>query len=689
MHTTRRWLVLAALSLLAAIIFGAGIQWGLPSHDVDPFLFSNTDERLSGAEIDRLAGGWDENSQRAADVAAHPILDRSKPITLIENRQGQAPADADAANRARILLRYRLYSYQPDEMITFRALAMMHPRKMEFDPRLYQYGGLWIYPVGGLLQAASLVGAVKLTTDRVFYLDHPEQFGRLYVVARAYSAAWGVVGVIAVFLLMQRLQGGLSGLSPSPGTPGEGSGNSDCPRPGGVRASVICKPAMQANTIKPSPQPSPGVPGEGVGGEKTQFDAALFLPSVAAICFMCMPAVIDLAHEAKPHLPGAVILLLAILSASNDVVTGKRTWMLLTASLCGAAAAMVLWAAVGFVLIPMAVLLAAGESRTRRINRVVLGFAVAVLVYFAANPYVAIHLLRGDSEVLRSNLANTDAMYHAGSLGSGMVNAVRLIAVGTSWPLALLGVCGIFVWRRARNSSSPSPGTPGEGRGGAASEGEGLAPEVQSSSAFQLSPHPNPLPVYQERGKTQNAPEANHRRAIALMLAVLAGVVLIQFVTFAAKKPGEYARFGLMIDIALMLSAMAATGKLFTRPVSRAVAGAVLVLATCTYGFAYERGFLRDSTANNSRMQTAQMLRLLRESFPNDYRPVLALESEPAPYCLPPVNLSTWKIVLLPRDSTFVSVKPSDQVRVFDPRETAMSWADKPFRVESTFSRGR
>ena len=58
------------------------------------------------------------------------------------------PKDQDSVNRARILRRYKLYSFQPDEMNTFRALAEMHPDAMQFDPRLYQYGGLWIYPVG-------------------------------------------------------------------------------------------------------------------------------------------------------------------------------------------------------------------------------------------------------------------------------------------------------------------------------------------------------------------------------------------------------------------------------------------------------------------------------------------------------------------------------------------------------------
>ena len=82
-----------------------------------------------------------------------------------------------------------------------RSLAGMKPGQLQLDPKLYQYGGLWVYPVGALLKVGSILGFIKLTPDLAFYLDHPEEFARFYVVARLYSAAWGVVGAWAVFML--------------------------------------------------------------------------------------------------------------------------------------------------------------------------------------------------------------------------------------------------------------------------------------------------------------------------------------------------------------------------------------------------------------------------------------------------------------------------------------------------------
>src|SRR5260221_14715495 len=87
-------------------------------------------------------------------------------------------------------------------MVTFKALAGM--KASRFDPRMYQYGGLWIYPVGALLKVADRLGLVTVRPDFNYYLDRPEEFGRFYVVARVYSGLWGLVGVWGVFALVRR-----------------------------------------------------------------------------------------------------------------------------------------------------------------------------------------------------------------------------------------------------------------------------------------------------------------------------------------------------------------------------------------------------------------------------------------------------------------------------------------------------
>ena len=272
--------LILALLLLGAGVFVTGITWGLPSRDVDQFLFGSA-VPWSGEEILRLAGDRPDDPYRGADVDIDPLVDRDRVVCLNETD----------AQRAAIVRRYRLYSYQPDEMITLMSLADMG-RSGSFDPKLYQYGGLWIYPVGALLKLASIGGAITLTPDLTFYLDRPEEFGRFYVVARLYCVAWALVGVWAVYWLTRRLTGGCS-----------------------ISATL------------------------------------------AAACYIVMPVVVNMAHEAKPHLPGAVLMLLVVAAAMRYVETGRRGWWLATAGLCGAAFGMVLSALPVFAVLPVMMLL--------------------------------------------------------------------------------------------------------------------------------------------------------------------------------------------------------------------------------------------------------------------------------------------------------------------------------------------
>jgi hypothetical protein len=647
------------LLIIAAAVFGIGINWGLPTKSVNSYLLpadslaqdSTQAYRFSGAAIAHAAGSdWGEDSTLPADVQRHPVLDRSQPVTLLENpvpitrdqiynrgdqslrnlvaqqtkswqdlqaviQQSGAGSEAaydariaylktgdavqqyvdqynadhlpgftdarrnDAQSRARILLRYRLYSYQPDEMITFRALSQMHPDRRDFDPRMYQYGGLWIYPIGGLLKAASIFGWVKLTADVGSYLDNPDDFARFYIVARAYAAAWGIVGVAAVFVIARRL---------------------------------------------------------------TSCNA---LAAAAALCFIAMPITINAAHEAKPHLPGTALLLLALLAASNYVATGRCKSLIWTSIACGAAVAMVLSAAVGLILIP-AMIVARRPSPGRAVGMIFAGLLLAVTVYFISNPYVAAHLI-GNHQTLATNFANTRAMYAAGPISRSLLSAVKLLAEGASPPLAAAGILGAILLAVTGCKTVEK------------------SDEAQTPPKFSVC-------------------------ALSGLLALLALAVCIQFAIFAAGKPDEYARFALFTDTSLAIAAPVAIGRICHHGASRIVLGAILIAATVLYGEAYEIGFLQDSSATTSRTRTADYLRdwlATATATSPKTRPILAVTSEPAPYCLPPVNLFGWNMILLPRDADQAAgisgaglmVMVDESENPWKPGSTPISWANKTF----------
>ncbi|HEV2295248.1 MAG TPA: glycosyltransferase family 39 protein [Tepidisphaeraceae bacterium] len=532
--------VMAVLMFVAAGVFLTGINWGLPSRWVDPYLFGN-EPVWSGEKLLSLAPP--SGGALGADVDANPLTKRSYPIVLNDRDE----------KRAEIIRRYRLFSHQPDEMITFMALSRINQH--HGDPRLYQYGGLWIYPVGAMLKLADIVGFIDLRggpEGQAYYLDHPESFGRFYIVARLYTVLWGLVGVWAVFWIVRRLTG--SDLAAATG----------------------------------------------------------------ALCYTFMPVVVNMAHEAKPHLPGAVLMLLSAVAATKYVETGRTRWWIAAGALCGAAFGMVLSSLVCFAIIPVMVLLRKDDWE-RRVRVAVGATAVGFMIYLATNPYVLINAIVAP-EILKSNLENSTAMYGRRGLG-GLWNAIVLLGAGTSPPLLIAGVLGT-VWLIHR----------------------GLRPcrDVCTGSGD-----------------------------VGWLLLAPAALIAIQFALLAEGKPGEYARFAIFTDIALAIAAVAAADG-WLRAWLRPTVMVLLVMVTAVWGVPYILGFVADSGPGSSR-------RVAAETIAAEIGDV-AVIAEPAPYAVPPVDLFARKLVLIGTKNPPLSghwyVRASDTSdRLFD---TPISWANKP-----------
>ncbi|MFH1747875.1 MAG: glycosyltransferase family 39 protein [Planctomycetota bacterium] len=171
--------------------------WGLPDRTHDKLLFGG--QPAWNAERFQVAAALQERRQRAAgaDTDLNPLAVHERIVKLT----------SDESARAEILRRYRLFSRQPDEMITLMALQRMQPRELDFDPRLYQYGGGYIYLVAGAIAVAALPGYTNLTADASLYLEQPELFARFYLVARFIVLIFGALTLVAVWKLTRRAAG--------------------------------------------------------------------------------------------------------------------------------------------------------------------------------------------------------------------------------------------------------------------------------------------------------------------------------------------------------------------------------------------------------------------------------------------------------------------------------------------------
>ena len=185
-----------ALVLWWAVMFPL-VFWGLPSAHNDDLLFGG--EQAWSPERYRAEEDLEARRQRAggADTDLDPLSARAGVVTLTQTD----------VERAAILRRYRLFTRQPDEMITLMALQRMNPRELDFDPQLYQYGGAYIYMVGAVLEAAKLCGLLTVTSDVGVYLARPELFAWFYVLARLITLAFGALTLAAVARLAGRAGG--------------------------------------------------------------------------------------------------------------------------------------------------------------------------------------------------------------------------------------------------------------------------------------------------------------------------------------------------------------------------------------------------------------------------------------------------------------------------------------------------
>jgi hypothetical protein len=181
--------VFVVVALICAVA-ASGIDWGLPSAERAKFIYG-WHQPWTGKQVQ----AFEPRVAAAADIDATPLPADQPSLWL---------SDTDAA-RAEMVRRYLLFSSQPDEMQTFMALQQMNPSARDFDPKMYKYGGLWVYPVGALLKAAAVTGLIDLRPDSAFYYENPAAFGRFYVVARAYTLAWFAVLMAAAAVAVRRL----------------------------------------------------------------------------------------------------------------------------------------------------------------------------------------------------------------------------------------------------------------------------------------------------------------------------------------------------------------------------------------------------------------------------------------------------------------------------------------------------
>ena len=351
-------------------------RWGLPSRQADELLFGGAPPWSADRYHTAAALQVRQERSGGADTDLDPLTQRDRIVDLT----------ATAAARADILRRYRLFSRQPDEMITFMALQRMRPRQFDFDPRLYQYGGAFIYLVGTAIGASATLGITHLSSDPALYLEQPEEFARFYLAARLVTLAFGALLLVAVWKLADRLAGTLAAWV--------------------ATLLLACTPVFISGVLEAKPH-------------------------VPSACMILWAALAALDYYDRGRRRDAVRL---------GLFAGCGFGLVLTGIVAAA-----IWPAL-LIARRRALASEAGRSPAGSLLRhLALGAGIALAVYVLTNPYIPYNYLFNRA-ALASNIENSTAMY-AGQIrqaGAGAVRVGELLLESAGPGLLLTGLAGLL-----------------------------------------------------------------------------------------------------------------------------------------------------------------------------------------------------------------------------------------------------
>ena len=170
-----------------------GYNWGLPTNKRMDLLFKN--------EV-----SFNEKLQ--------DILKTRKKIITIKNDQlcvddymnyVRSLSSQDAINRA--IYQFLLTPYAGDDMFILKAIKNMNPNKFEFDPKMYLYGGGFVYSSAVFLKLASLVGYINLVPNEEYYMRNINEIGKIFTVLRLMMVLIATIGIFMAYCLVSKLFG--------------------------------------------------------------------------------------------------------------------------------------------------------------------------------------------------------------------------------------------------------------------------------------------------------------------------------------------------------------------------------------------------------------------------------------------------------------------------------------------------
>jgi len=187
-----------------------GLRFGLPSKKQTDLLYNNYDEAraLMPYMASRRNDIYEGYATQDVLHSYQNIIPKGKNVTVrMPGRTITLPEE-----RLDILRTFHLQSQLPDENHTLKVVYSIKWKELDFNPRFFVYGGMFIYPIGISLKLCSMLGFVTLTNAIPFYLENPGEAALLFVIPKVWSAVVFVLSIPFFYIVGRNLYNRKTGL---------------------------------------------------------------------------------------------------------------------------------------------------------------------------------------------------------------------------------------------------------------------------------------------------------------------------------------------------------------------------------------------------------------------------------------------------------------------------------------------
>ena len=176
-----------------SIILFFGLDWGLPSEDRVKHLFES--ETVHKNYVPKLTKIYtNEKIKTENKIYIENYVEYSK------NQNYETAINLGLA-------RYLIVPYAGDDAFILKAIKNLDPEKLDFDPNFYVYGGGFIYSSAVILKISEVFNLIELKNGVSYYLNNPEQIGKIYYVLRVLVAIFAILGLIFLFYFIEKFHG--------------------------------------------------------------------------------------------------------------------------------------------------------------------------------------------------------------------------------------------------------------------------------------------------------------------------------------------------------------------------------------------------------------------------------------------------------------------------------------------------